>query len=86
MCEIFDCGKKREAADHICPVRLAAQTEGTDPHDRRNLMAVCCSHNNTKKKAERMLAAGNRLGFDQYLRERGWPMEQVEAALRIYRW
>lgn len=86
LCEVLECGKKREAADHICPVRLAAQTKDTDPHDSKNLMAVCVSHNNTKKKAERMLAAGNRLGFNEYLRSRGWPMERVAEALSLYGW
>lgn len=50
------------------------------------MMALCVHHNNTKKKAERMLAAGNKLGFMQYLRERNWPMERLEAALAIYGW
>ena len=86
MCEIGDCDRKAAAADHVCPLRLAAQSELQDPHDRRNLMSVCVHHNNTKKKAERMLAAGNKLGFLQYLRERGWPMDRVEAALAIYGW
>lgn len=85
LCEVNGCDKPKQAADHICPARLAAQGE-VDPHDLRNLMAICVSHNNSKKKAERMLAAGNKLGFLQYLRTRGWPMERVEAALQLYGW
>ena len=57
-----------------------------DPHDRRNLMAVCVHHNNVKKKAERMLAAGNKLGFMEYLRVRGWPVFHVEQTLDLFGW
>lgn len=85
ICEVEGCEKPRQAADHICPIRLAAQSEG-DPHDLRNLMAVCVSHNNSKKRAELMLAAGNRLGFLEYLRMRNWPMDRVLAALALYGW
>jgi 5-methylcytosine-specific restriction endonuclease McrA len=84
-CEIAGCEKPRQAADHICPVRLAAQSE-RDPHNIENLMAVCVSHNNMKKKAERYLAAGNRLAFLDYLRMRGWPMERVTSALALFGW
>jgi 5-methylcytosine-specific restriction endonuclease McrA len=84
-CEIAGCEKPRQAADHICPIRLAAQSE-KDPHDRRNLMSVCVSHNNMKKKAELYLAAGNRLSFLEYLRMRGWPMERVTSALALFGW
>ena len=84
-CAVSDCGKRAAAADHICPVRLAAQGE-IDPHDVRNLMPVCVSHNNMKKKAERMLAAGNKLGFLEYLRTRGWDMIRVGEALKLYGW
>lgn len=85
MCAVDYCEKPAAAWDHVCPARLAAQGE-VDPHDARNLMPVCVSHNNMKKKAERMLAAGNKLGFLTYLRQRNWPMERVEAALKIYGW
>lgn len=84
-CEVANCGKPRKAIDHLCPIRLAAQSEA-DPHDLRNLLGVCVGHNNSKKRAELMLAAGNRLGFLEYLRMRNWPMERVESALAIYGW
>lgn len=85
-CAIYFCEKPAAALDHVCPVRLAALCPTEDPHDERNLMPVCVSHNNTKKKAERMLAAGNKLGFLQYLRERNWPMDTVDTALKLYGW
>ena len=85
-CEVEGCEKPRQAADHICPIRLAAGMAGSDPHDPRNLMAVCVSHNNSKKRAELMLAAGNKIGFLEYLRTRNWPMDRVESALALYRW
>jgi 5-methylcytosine-specific restriction endonuclease McrA len=86
QCEVEGCEKPREAADHVCPIRLAAGLVGSDPHDPRNLMAICVSHNNSKKRAELMLAAGNKLGFLEYLRVRNWPMSKVEEALRLYGW
>ena len=84
-CEITGCEKQRQAADHICPIRLAAQSEH-DVHDKRNLMSICVSHNNSKKKAELYLAAGNKLAFLEYLRMRGWDIVRVESALTLYGW
>lgn len=86
ICEVEGCGKKAQAAHHIVPARLADQNKKLGPHDPRNLLSVCISHNNAAVKGEKMLAAGNGLGFLQHMNKLHFPMERVRAALELYGW
>lgn len=74
----------RGAVDHIVPERLAMLT-GKNPHEPINLwcLAECC-HNRIKTPADKLLCEGDRVGFLSVLRENGFPMERVEAALAFY--
>jgi hypothetical protein len=86
VCEVEGCGRPARAAHHMCPVRLAYRTEGVDPHDPRNILAVCVGCNNGAKLGERRLASGDRHGFLEHMRKRNFPMERVLKALALYGW
>jgi endogenous inhibitor of DNA gyrase (YacG/DUF329 family) len=83
------CGavpNERASIDHIVPFRLTvvyAQTDGLDPNDPRNLIALCRSCHGKKTQAENKLLAGDLIGFLSAIRS-FLPIGRVEAALDLW--
>jgi hypothetical protein len=74
----------RGAVDHIVPERLALLT-GKNPHDPLNLWCLAEScHDRIKTPADKLLCDGDTRGFLARLKDNGFPMERVKAALSFY--
>ena len=72
------------AVDHIVPERLLLQLSEKNPHESINLMCLHKVCHGIKIGADRLLCRGDKLGYLQRLRENGWPMDRVEAALAFF--
>lgn len=70
--------------DHVVPERLVLKLTDQNPHELVNLMSLDSSCHGTKTSADRHLCRGDKLRFLQVLRENGWEMQRVEAALKYY--
>jgi hypothetical protein len=73
--------------DHIIPERIIRRfCSHADPHDPRNLVSVCVKCHGKKLRAERMLHAGNVLGFLQEVNRLGYDANAVNRAMHLYFW
>lgn len=69
---------KRFAIDHIVPLRISKC------HDLDNLITLCRQCHSGKTGAERMLRSGDREGFIEELRVKGWDMVIVARAFTAW--
>lgn len=98
FCEIPRCGqflhdhlgdgktviRTHPPIDHIVPELFLFMLGIPNPHARVNLICICDADHGRKKTIEDRLFRGDKLGFLAGLRELGWPMERVDAALKFY--
>lgn len=76
---VHDPKEELPSVDHIIPFRMG----GTNA--LVNLLTVCRAPCHTRKTAlEIKLLRGDRIGFDQGLRQQGWPMDKVQAAFTLW--
>lgn len=78
-----DLHLKRRIVDHIVPERVLRRLR-LFPHLRINLMVVCRKCHSRKTPVDPRLGRGDRVGWLAELRERGWPLDRLLAALVAY--